>query len=431
MVILRVILAGLIVLMGLARLRIILVLLGSAASYQERDVLQEYLMAKALVTGMNPYLSLDKLAQMFIGLTSFLPHPAPYPPFVAIFSTPLLAFNLNQVIIVWFVIEFLCLMAIAGMLTVLWKGKLDWIWAIFILFVLLCWYPVMVDLLYGQLTILLTTLVLAALLATRNDKKVLAGVLIGLSVALKMFTWPLIIYFALKKDWRTFISSGVTAIGLNLVALFVMGIGPISDYYLRVTMQVTAIYHSFLKNYSLWSIGYRLFDGTRPTGGNYISAPPIIDLPQIAPIVSAGLAAAFLLAGLIWALRSRDQDIAYAIVVCVIVGVSPISWDHYYVMIVISLVILLINLARRSLPNWPTIITFSIILMLFLFNDHIAEVMYLLNGGIGAVNANGNRISFASSLLEILPMVELVILTVLLWRIDKTRKHEEILKPVP
>ena len=423
MVVLRYILVGLVVLLGLARLRIILALIGSPATYQDRDIFQEYLMAKALVSGVNPYLPLNELAQMFIGKFSFLPHPAPYPPFIAILSTPLLLFSINNVIIVWFIIELVCLIAIAVMLTTLWRGRVDWVQAILVLFLLLSWYPVMVDLLYGQLTILITTLLLVALLALRKDKKILAGLVIGLSVAIKMFTWPLIIYFALKKDWRTLISSCLTAFGLNLIALIAMGIGPIMDYYLRVTMQVSVIYHSFLKNYSLWSIGYRLFAGTEPTGGNYISAPPLVNLPKLAPFVSAGLAAAFLLAGLFWAVRSKDRDIAYSIIVCVIVAISPISWDHYYVMIIISLAVLWLNLSKHSFPAWPTILFIMIAFMLFLFNDHIADVIYIVNGSSNLLQANRNRVTFASSLLEILPMVELVILTILLWRRGVTNQQ--------
>jgi len=427
MVVLRYILVGVVVLLGLARLRIILVLIGSPATYQDRDIFQEYLMAKALISGVNPYLPLNELAQMFIGNFSFLPHPAPYPPFVAILSTPLLLFSLNNVIVVWFVIEVVGLIAIAGMLTTLWRGRVEWVHAIFILFLLLAWYPVMVDLLYGQLTILLTTLLLAALLALRKENKILAGVLIGLSVAIKMFAWPLIIYFALKKDWRTLLTSCLTAIGLNLIALLVMGFGPIMDYYLQVTRQVATIYQSFLTNYSLWSIGYRLFEGTQPNGVDFVSAPPLINMPQIAPLVSAGLAAAFLLAGLIWAIRSRDRDIAFAILVCVIIAISPISWDHYYVMIIISLAILSLNLSDHSFPTWPTILFIIIAFMLFLFNDHIAEVIFILNRGNDLLHPNGNRITFASSLLEILPMVELVILTILLWRRGVTKQQAEII----
>jgi len=428
MVVLRYILVGLVVILGLARLRIILALIGSAATYQDRDIFQEYLMAKALISGVNPYLPLNELAQMFIGNFSFFPHPAPYPPFIAILSTPLLLFSLNNVIIAWFIVELICLVVIAGMLTTLWRRRVDWLHALFVLFLLLAWYPIMVDLLYGQLTILITTLLLIALLALRKDNKILAGLVIGLSAAIKIFTWPLIIYFAFKRDWRTLLTSCLTAIGLNLIALLVMGTGPVMDYYLQVTRQVATIYQSFLTNYSLWSIGYRLFEGTQPNGVNFISAPPLVNIPQIAPIVSAGLAIAFLLTGLIWAIQSKDRDIAFAILVCVIIAISPISWDHYYAMIIISLAILSLNLSNHSFPTWPTIIFILIAFMLFLFNDHIAEIIMIVNRGNDLFQTNGNRITFASSLLEILPMVELVILTILLWRRGVTKQQDEIIE---
>ena len=416
MVVLRYVLLALVILMGVARLRLILVLLVSPATYQERDILQEYLMAKALLSGVNPYLPLQELAQLFIGKFPYLPHPAPYPPFIAILSIPLTWLSLNNLIIGWFIFEVGCLAAIAGMLTFLWKGRVDWIQAIFILFLLLSWYPVMVDLLYGQLTILLATLLLAALLALRKNHKILAGVIIGFSVAIKMFTWPLIIYFAVKKDWKALFSSILTTLGLNLVALIVLGFTPIMDYYLHVSMQVSAIYHGFLKNYSIWSIGYRLFEGSGLTEKDFISAPPLVDLPSAAPWVSAALAAAFLVVGLIWAIRSKEVDIAYSILICVLVAISPIAWDHYYLMILICLAVLLLNLSRHSFPTWPTIIFIIIAFMLFFFNDQIAEVIFIFNGGKDLLQTRGNQITFASGMLEILPIVELIILAILLWR---------------
>jgi hypothetical protein len=107
---------------------------------------------------------------------------------VAVLSIPLAWFSHNSAIIVWFIFEMACLSATACMITILWEGHADWVRAIFILFLLLAWYPVMVDLLYGQLTILLTTLLLAALLSLKKDHNILAGFLIGLTVAIKMIT---------------------------------------------------------------------------------------------------------------------------------------------------------------------------------------------------------------------------------------------------
>jgi hypothetical protein len=421
MKILRYLMGCLIVIMGLARLRIILLLLVSPSSYTERDILQEYLMGKALLAGINPYLPLNELAEKFIGQFPYLLHPSPHPPFIAFLSIPFTILRVEQVIIAWFIIEMLCLLLIAEMLIYLWKGQINLRWTIFVFFLLLAWYTVYVDLLYGQLTLLLAAILLGILLALRKDKKILAGALTGLTIAIKMFTWPLILYYAIKKDWRIFISSCMTVIGLNLIGVLGMGIGPVLEYYMKVTFQVSALYHSFLKNYSLWSIGYRFFAGTRPIGEGYVYAPPLVYLPKIAPYISAVLAITFLIIGLIWATRSRNKEIAYSILILVIVVVSPISWDHYYVLITISMAVLLLALSRASFPNWPTILYTLIVLMLFLFNEHISEIMLLINGGANAPQGNVDQISFASSLLELLPIVQVVGLTFLLWNLGRKK----------
>ena len=85
-------------------------------------------------------------------------------------------------------------------------------------------------------------------------------------------------------------------------------------------------------------------------------------------------------------------------------------------MILISLAVLLHNLSRHSFPTWPTIIFLIIAFMLFFFNDQIAEVIFILNGGKDLLQTRGNQIAVASGMLEILPIVELIILTLLLWR---------------
>jgi len=425
MVALRYVLIGLLVLMGLARLRLILMLLATPTSYTNRDIVQEYLMAKAVISGINPYQPLNGLMQIFIGNYPYFPHQAPYPPFVAIMFIPSIWLSLKGIIITWFIIELVCLAAIACMLTILWNGRLNWNLAIFIFFILLAWYPVMNDLYHGQLSILLTLLVFAGLLALHKERKVQTGIFIGISIAIKLITWPLIIYFLLKKDWRTVVVSSLTALGLNFVTLLIIGIKPFLDY-LKVTSQVVNFWRLVWDNTSLWSIGYRLFEGTKTTiVYNTLEAPPLIFMPKIAPLVSTILVVGFLLIGLVFALHSKDVDVDFAILACVIVAISPISWDHYFVMIIISLVVMLRNLARNSFPIWQTLIFSLIALLLFFFNDQIVNVVTLLNGGKDLLQAHGNQVTFGSSLLSCLPLLELIVLTFLLWRSGVPKKKEK------
>ncbi len=421
MVVLRYILGALVVAMSLARLRIILVLLQATDTYKIRDTLTYYLMAKAISLGESPYQPLNVMALRYFGITQFMPHPAPCTPFLAVMSVPLLVFPVEKAYIAWFCFEMLCLLFIASMLPVLIKGKYDWKLSTLFFLILLGWYPVMVDLLNGQLTLLLTGILVIALLAWRKDKRILTGALIGLTIAIKMYTWPLLLYYAIKRDWKTFLSGCITTAGLNIFALGVIGWGPFTDYYLHVTMQVSAVYHARLKNYSLWSIGYRLFEGAGLNSGDSINVKPLLDLPRLAPYVSAAIAGLFLVAGILWAIKTKDKAIAFSILLCTALLVSPITWDHYYLMLIICLVILGSQLSRQDFPPWSTV-TFAVItFMLFVFNEYISEVIFSLNGGVALVQANGNAISFASSLLETLPMVEVVLLTILLWRMGSAK----------
>jgi hypothetical protein len=424
MIVLRYALVGAIILMGIVRLRVTLILLTSPENFQQRDILQICLMTKALMSGMNPYTALNELASKFVGVFPFFPHPAPYPPFVAILFIPLLWLNISNSIIAWYVIEIVCLAMIAYMLTILWKGRLVWFGVIFSFFILLAWYPIMADLGVGQLSILLTLILMAALLALQRNRRVLAGVLIGLSVAIKLITWPLIIYLILKKDWRAVVASSLTTLGLNLVALFMLGIGPFMDYYLRVSAQVLEIYHKFWANFSMFTIGYRLFEGTDSAifEANF-HAPPLINLPGLAPVASIGLVTTFLAVSMVWAIRSSNVETSFAILVSLIVAISPIVWDHYFVIIIISLVVMLHNLVKHSFPATQTLIYFIIVLLVFLFNDRISTVIILLNGGKDLLQAHGNQITFASSIISWLPMLEIIILSVLLWRSEISGKQ--------
>ncbi|MBN2148959.1 MAG: hypothetical protein JW726_16360 [Anaerolineales bacterium] len=97
--------------------------------------------------------------------------------------------------------------------------------------------------------------------------------------------------------------------------------------------------------------------------------------------------------------------------------VSPITWSHYYVMLVISLVVLLRSLARQGFPIWQTILAGLILLMMFLVNEHIQTFVTELSGGDALLKANGSRISFAASLLTWLPILQVIGLVALLARL--------------
>ena len=72
---------------GLISLQLIFRSLLRPYVYQ-KDFIQEYLLSRAVLDGVDPYLSLPELALRFLGPlpNSVLQHPTPHPPPVAILS---------------------------------------------------------------------------------------------------------------------------------------------------------------------------------------------------------------------------------------------------------------------------------------------------------------------------------------------------------
>ena len=421
MVILRYLLFASIVFMSVQRFRILLSYLLSSITYNNRDVLIYFLIAKAAVSHVNPYLPLDELARIFVGPIPFIPHPAPCTPVLITAFTPFTRLSLDQLVLGMFIFEIILLLILAGLSTILWRGKLDWLAAGIIFFILYAWYPVANDLSYGQTSILLALLLLGTLLAIEKKLPVLAGILTGLSVAIKLITWPLIIYFLLKKDWRSLISSIITTLGLNLIALTVIGFGPFTQYYLKVSAQVMPISQSVLVNYSFWSIGSRLFSGTgSKVFSDFLNAPPLVNLPGLAPIFT-GLLIIGCLAMVFIRIRSFSNiEMVYAILVCLIVAISPWTEPHYFTMLIIPLIILFKYLSAQSFPPWQTLAFVLVCLLQYLFNEQIINLIIFLNGGAEYLATIGNRISFVSSLVSWVPMLELGILFTLLYRSHHT-----------
>jgi len=70
------------------------------------------------------------------------------------------------------------------------------------------------NLVYGQIYLVLTFLIAAALMLRDAGRRRLAGSLLGVVTAIKLFTAPLLIYFIWRRDWRTVLGF---LVGLALV----------------------------------------------------------------------------------------------------------------------------------------------------------------------------------------------------------------------
>ena len=191
-----------------------------------------------------------------------------------------------------------------------------------------------------------------------------------------------------------------------------MGIDRMTQYYLKVGQSVSQTFHSSIGNFSLWTIGWRMFDGTSLQHWGGSNAPPIFTAPGLALFISIAIPFSLLIFGFIFAFKARTIDTSFGILICVMILFSPTAWSYYLILTLIPLVIVFRNLSSL---NWPRKETNIAIFIGITFSFSARQLMPLLTGNRipdGLVPA----VSFVVALLSLLPAVGLLGLLWLVWR---------------
>jgi hypothetical protein len=318
-----------------------------------KDFLQEYLMAKAILNGVNPYLPVRELAQIWLNdATTHNPitHPSLHPPLTGLLSLPLSLLSYQQASLVWLAFELAC-MLITLMLIFRGFGKPIKPSVMFIfLFISLGFGPVEDELWFGQLNTLLMLLMVGSWLALRAGKESIGGALLGGVIALKWMAWPLVLYLIMRRRWKSVIMAATVVGAANLLALLVLGFGVLKDYYLKIAPSASYIRTSEF-NLSASAFGLHLFT---ELGGNH-RLIPLWNSPKLAAISSYLITLAVLWIGLRMATRTSSFDTAFGLLTVVSILVSPVAWSHYLLLAVIPFAILVNRLSELGYPRpFPT-----------------------------------------------------------------------------
>src|SRR5262249_2347242 len=147
----------------------------------KKDFIQEYLMARATMNGINPYLPLPDLAALLMNYPGYwwLAHPTPHPPIVGALSLPLGFLTYENAAIVWLIFEVACLFSSLLLFLRWWEASLKPARIAILFGFAVGWSPVVASLWVGQLNCCLLLLLLSAWLALRAGKDALGGGLLG------------------------------------------------------------------------------------------------------------------------------------------------------------------------------------------------------------------------------------------------------------
>ncbi len=204
------------------------------------------------------------------------------------------------------IFQFLLIGAFLGTLAVL--GVRDWrCYGLAFL-----WPPVTDAVTTGNVTILLG---LAAALTWRfRDRALVAGASVGLSIATKIFLWPLTIWLIASRrimaaSWS--IALGLTALFLSWAAVDFAGFNEYPDLVRRLSERMDE------RGYTLYALG--------------------VDLGLSAEVVWAvwlGLAVTTLVATVLLARRGDDRR-AFVLALTAVIAFSPIVWLHYFALLLV------------------------------------------------------------------------------------------------
>jgi hypothetical protein len=239
-----------------------------------------------------------------------------YAPIAALVFAPfaLLPLDLSQVLF-----TALCLVAVPATLRLLQVKD----WRLYGLAMI--WPPVVAGYQTANLTLLLT---LGLALAWRyRDRAVTVGLIAGLSLALKLFMWPVLVWLLATRRYLACAWAVAAAVGVNVIASAVLGFADFGQF-IHLSSEVT----SALYRNGYGAVALALHLGLTRTVG--VCSLAGLSLLLLSAIVKAGR-------------RGCDQRALVGCVALILVA-SPLIWTHYPALLLVPLAIL----RPRLGPAW-------------------------------------------------------------------------------
>lgn len=258
-------------------------------------------------------------------------------PFVAVLSTPLTFMEFRTAFILWgalsIVLLFVCIFIVARGLEL----KLG-LWWLILPGMMLSWYPFVAHVALGQWSLIIATLIFGAWLAMKKGKDNSAGLLLGVAAAIKLFPGIFGLYLLVQRRWRALAFMMLAFSSCTLVSLAVVGFNDFRAFIYSDILSNSSNFVRYPLNHSLWGMTYRLF-----TSNGYVA--PLIDAPAIAHAVTTLLC--LMICGVLFlgtrrTVNEHAKDIAYSATAVAMLIISPLTWQHALVILVLPFGILFV-----------------------------------------------------------------------------------------
>jgi hypothetical protein len=215
----------------------------------------------------------------------------------------------------------------------------------------LMWFdPFHQQLVQGQLTAVLLLLTTLGWAAGKSGRDSWAGVCFGLATTIKLFPGFLVLWLIGTRKWTGVVAWAVTVATITALTTAVLGPQTYLDY-VQTVLPEAALWRGAASNVSVSGFWCKVFAPT----GHYGPSTPLVDNPTIANVGTALslIAVVALVLWRNWCVRdATDADRAWCLTLCGMLLASPVSWDHYFLLLLPAFVLL----RKESLSHGETLI---------------------------------------------------------------------------
>ncbi len=326
------------------------------------DFLQEWLSAKNYLAGLPVYIEQTDAMLRHTGILlkeGIILHWNAHPPASVMIALPLGHLSYRDAHLLWNLISFTLFLV---SLAIIWRELKFPLspWSLLATVgLILLFHPLYLHLHQGQLNILVLFFITLAWWADRHDRVGWAGVALGVAAGLKLYPMFLFTYFLFTGRWRGLVTGPAAFLAVNGVAWMVLG-GEAFRTYIDTIIPSLVSYQSSWNNVSLTAFWLRIFN---PYPEQKIVA--WVTKPALATLLiwaSRGVIT-IAVAWLTWRSYSQaTRDRAFAAAIVGMILVSPITWSHYFVLLLLPMALLWM----RWPVGWPRMVMWFVLIPLWI-----------------------------------------------------------------
>jgi hypothetical protein len=295
-----------------------------------------------------------------------------HPPTAVLLALPLGFLDYPDAVLVW------NLLSLAALLLSLWLVARAlsipvsrWSVAPLIALLLLC-TPFLAQMFYGQLNLVLLLVLTGIWIAHRSGRPMWAGALLGLAVAIKLFPAFLFVYFLLQRQWKTVSVGILSLLVVTALTAAVLGTDTYRIYALEVIPKVALFRGSWL-NASIPGFWTKLCHPqnscTEPLYGS-------VAMARTGTWLSCGVVVAVLARLLVRDRERAEKDRSFALTLTAMLLVSPVTWNHYALLLLVPLAVAWTRLPAANLAR----MTFLAVVFILWLRPEAVYDTFILRG---------------------------------------------------